>query len=45
MQFSGNPRQDHLASGKQSGRSLPSLRHCLEIPTLPKVSLHAPILT
>jgi len=45
LQFSGNPRQDHLASGKQSGRSLPSLCHCPEIPTLSKVSLHASILT
>jgi hypothetical protein len=45
LQFSGNPRQDHLASGKQSGRLLPSLCHCPEIPTLSKVSLHANILT
>jgi len=45
LQFSGNPRQDHLASRKQSGRSLPSLRHRPKMPTLSKVSLHEPILT
>jgi hypothetical protein len=45
LQFSGNPRQDHFPSRKQSGRSLPSLCHCSEIPTLSKVSLHASILT
>ena len=41
FQFSGNPRQNHLASREQSSRSLPSLPHGLEIPPLSNVSLHA----
>ena len=41
LQFSGNPRQDHLANREQSGRSLPSLHHCSEISPLSNVSLHA----
>jgi hypothetical protein len=44
LQFSGNPRQDHFASREQSGRSLPSLHHCSEIPPLSNVSLHASII-
>jgi hypothetical protein len=41
LQFSGNTRQDHLASREQSSRSLPSLPHGLEVPPLPNVSFHA----
>ena len=41
LQFSGDPRQNHLAGREQSSRSLPSLPHGLEIPPLSKVSFHA----
>jgi len=41
LQFSGNTRQDHLASREQSSRSLPSLPHGLEVPPLSNVSFHA----
>jgi len=41
LQFSGNPCQDHLANREQSSRSLPSLPHGLEIPSLSNVSFHA----
>jgi hypothetical protein len=39
-QFSSNCRQDHLASGEQPGRSLPSLLHCFEISPRSNVCLH-----
>jgi hypothetical protein len=45
LQFVGNPRQNQLASGEHSSRSLSSICHCLEIPTLPNVSFHAAIVT
>ena len=41
LQFSCNPRQDHLACREQSSRSLPPLPHGLEIPPLLNVSFHA----
>jgi hypothetical protein len=44
LQFSGNPRQDHLPSREQSSRSLPSLPHGFEIPPLSNVSSHASII-
>jgi len=43
-QFSSNCRQDHPASGKQTGRSLPSLLHCCEISSRSNVCLHAYII-
>lgn len=43
-QLSSNSRQDHPASGEQTGRSLPSLLHCFEISTRPNVCLHASII-
>jgi len=43
-QLSSNCRQDHPASGEQTGRSLPSLLHCFEISTRPNVCLHAYII-
>jgi hypothetical protein len=45
LQFAGNPRQNHLASGEYSSRSLSSLCHCPEIPTLPNMSFHLAIVT
>lgn len=43
-QFSSNGRQDHPASGEQTGGSLPSLLHCSEISPRSNVCLHAYII-
>jgi hypothetical protein len=40
-QLSRDRRQDRLAGGEQTGRSLPSLLHCFEISPRSNVSLHA----
>jgi hypothetical protein len=44
LQLSSNCRQDHPASGEQTGRTLPSLLHCFEISTRSNVCLHAYII-
>jgi len=45
LQFVGNPRQNQLAGGEQSSRSLSSLCHGPEIPSLPNMSFHASMVT